>query len=86
MTYIFQPKPGDEAKWRVESRRAAAWLKSIALVKDRMTIGFAFSDGVVSVQIESEHIRTLPVDRLGEAIYNLVLEAAGRTAVSNKTH
>lgn len=76
MTHIFQPKPGEEAKWRVQATKAGEHLKKMALTKEIVKIGFGFDDGVITVEIVASDIRSRTARELGDFIYRIVLYAA----------
>lgn len=76
MTHIFTPKPGDETKWRAQAHKAAEKLKEAADTKEVVKVGFAFDDGIITVEIEGSAIRNMSVQGLGAAIYRVVKNAA----------
>ncbi len=76
MTHIFTPTPATRQKWRVQADKAGAHLKKSALTRDEIKIGFVFDDGVITVTLPAETIRSLDAMALSDKLYELVLEAA----------
>lgn len=76
MTHIFSPNPNEMSKWRVQADKAAAHLKKTALAKEQIHIGFAFDDGVITVRVLADKIRSTEEKKLADYLYNLVLMAA----------
>lgn len=76
MTHIFRGTKSENAKWRISSNRAAAALKQMSVFsRDPMKLGFAFDDGVVTLEIAVADIKSKSGKDLADFIYQLVVTA-----------
>ena len=76
MTHIFRPDGTEIRKWREQANKAAITLKDTNIDQPTLKIGFVFNDGVITVELETVHIRTKTKQQLADFLYEAVLAAA----------
>lgn len=83
MTHIFRPLDSEKGKWREQANRAAMHLKHRAaqlrrLDKEFLKLGFAFNDGMITVEVSAADIESKTGPELADMLYQLVLDIAAR--------
>lgn len=77
MTHIFKGTPEENAKWRLNANKAAAYLKlQPAIPKDPMKLGFVFDDGFIKIEIAAKDITGHTEKELANFLYELGIAAA----------
>lgn len=76
MTFIFSHEARQRAKFRREANRAGVALKAQSVPEQPIIkIGFAFDDGVVTVQIDRNVIMRSTAEELGQYLFDAVIAA-----------